>query len=160
MRPVLSEFTSSNENGSALGVDGRALALPAAPLHECAVTEADGPSAGEFCNLIARPPERAVAEANAARVRGRDFNHRRVGSVKRDELAVCDEQSIGGAVLDNEGGITIIGADAEKIAIANARPGPDEFIADFISETEGVVHVLPVGAAEDECLAVFPLPSE
>ena len=80
--------------------------------------------------------------------------------MERDELAIGDEQAEWCALVDDEGGLAVIGADSEKVAVALACSGLDESVADVIAETEGVVDVLPVGLAKDEGLAVLHLPLE
>ena len=67
--------------------------------------------------------------------------------------------AIGRAVLDDQRGVAIIGADAQEVAVADAGGGLDELVADVVAEAEGVEDVLPVAAAEDERLAVLLLPA-
>ena len=75
-----------------------------------------------------------------------------------DELAVGDQQSEGRALLDHDRRVAVVGADAQKVAVAHAPLAADELVADVVAEAEGVEHILPVAAAEDERLAVCQLP--
>ena len=90
VRTGLSEFTSANQYGAAFGLDSRARAVFAAPLDKRAIAEADGSGACYFCDLVARAPEGAIYETNAAGICFFDFYHCRVRPVKRDEFTIGD----------------------------------------------------------------------
>ena len=107
------------------------------------------------------PQKAQFTNRTLPRVRRRRLDHRRVGAVEGDELAVGDQQRRTGAVCSTTtDGVAIVGADAQEVAVAGARLGLDELVADVVAEAERVEHVLPVGPAEDERLAVLHLPVE
>ena len=82
LRLVFLEFAPAYDQIPTLDLKRVPAFLVAIPLHERAITESDRAIAGDPADLIARPPEGAVAEANAARVVRADANHRRVRAVK------------------------------------------------------------------------------
>ena len=59
--------------------------------------------------------------------------------------------------LDGE---AIAGPQAQEVAVADARGGLDKLVADPVAKAKRVQHILPVGPAKNEGLAIFLLPLE
>src|SRR5947207_20295 len=82
LRLVLAELAAADQDGAAFDLQGVPAFAVVIPLDEGAVTEADGALAGDSGDLVARTPEGAVDETDAAGVGGRYGDHRRVRSVE------------------------------------------------------------------------------
>src|SRR5438874_757028 len=78
LRLVLAELAAADQDRAAFDLQGVPALAVVIPLDEGAVAEADGAGAGDARDLVARSPERAVDEANAAGVSGSHSNHRGV----------------------------------------------------------------------------------
>ncbi len=129
-----------------------------APLHKGAVTETDGADPVKNGIAARRSPEGAVHKTDRAGVGLFHADHGGVGPVKGNKLAVGDENTHGRALFNNQGRITVICADAHKIAVRTASFRPDELVSHVIAEAEGVMYIMPVGLSEDKPCAVFHLP--
>lgn len=154
------ELATANNNGTAVGLDCVAAFFWFVPLNKRAIAKSDRTTASYSSDLIARSPERAVDKPHSAAVSALDFDHGWVGSMERHEFTVGNQQAERGGFLYDDGGVTIIGAYAEEIAVAHSSAGPDEVVADRVPEAERVEDVLPVSAPESEGNAVGHLPSE
>jgi hypothetical protein len=77
----LTEFTSPHKQTARGRLDSRSVS-GIAPLHEGAVAEADSSFPGDFGDLIAWSPKRAVANADNSPVGIVDFEHRRIVAVE------------------------------------------------------------------------------
>src|SRR5437868_2265698 len=102
------------------------------PLHESTVAEPGNPFAGDLGNLVAGPPAGAIHESYAAGVARFHLDHGWVWAVERDELPVGNEQSKGRGIFDDKRRITIVGADAQEVPIADAAFGFDEFVTHVV----------------------------
>jgi hypothetical protein len=69
--------------------------------------------------------------------------------VERNEFAVGNQQRHRRAVLNHHGRETVIGTEAQEVAVANAGLGLNEFVPNVIAETESVKDVLPVAATNE-----------
>ena len=128
------------------------------PVAKSAIGQSDRARAGDFGDLIARPPKGAIGKAHRAPVAGADHHHRWVRPVKGGEFPVGDQQAKGRALLDQHRRAAIIGPDPQEISVALAARRLDELVAGFVAETKRVQHIFPVAAPKDEGLAVGHLP--
>src|SRR5260370_28948461 len=129
-----------------------------APLHEGAAVEAHSAASPDLRNLLAWPPESAVADAKHAAVACENLDHRRVFPMKRGELPVHDQKTIRRTLLDKDGTIATIRTDTHIVTVASSRRGRHKFVTDVVAKTECVEHVLPVRTAKDKCLPILHLP--
>src|ERR1039458_1661133 len=155
---VFAKFAAVHQQRSAVRLNGAAAFLVPIPLHKSAVAEADGAASGDFCNLVAWPPEGAIHETHHGHVVGFHPNHGWIGAVEGRELTTGNQQAKDGGIFNVNRGETIIRADAEEISIALPRLRIDELVAGVIAKTKGVEDIFPVRASEHERLAVFLLP--
>ena len=152
------KFATTHQQRPTVGLQSMAAFLFVVPLHKRAVAESHGALPGDFSNLIARAPKRAVHKPHTAGIRSLYAHHGGVRPVERDEFTVGDQQGHRRAVLDHHGRETVIGAKAQEVAVANPGLSLNELVTDAIAEAEGVEDVLPVAAADDECFPMFLLP--
>src|ERR1035438_530273 len=160
LRLVGLKLAAPNQDRAAGDLQRVAILILAIPMHKGAITESHRARARDLRNLIARAPKGAVHKAHAAGVGGLHPHHRRVRAVEGDKLAVGDQQRHRGAVLHDHSRVTIIRADTQEIAVAEAARSLDELVADVVAKAERVKHVLPVAATEDKRLSVLLLPLE
>src|ERR1035441_5066378 len=120
LRLVGLKLAAPNQDRAAGDLQCVATLILAIPMHKGAITESHRARARDFRDLIAWPPECAVHKAHAARVAGLHSHHRRVGAVEGDEFAVGDQQRERGAVLHDHSRVTIVRADAQEVAVAEA----------------------------------------
>src|ERR1039458_9626734 len=160
LRLVGLKLAPADQDGAAIDLQRVAPFMVAVPLHEGAVAKPHRALARDFRNLVAGPPKGAVHKSQTPRVIGVHAHHRRVGAVEGDELAIRNEHPERSTVLHNQGGVTIIRANAEEIAIAQAASGLYELIANVIAKAKGVEDVLPVTSTEDKGLPMRLLPLE
>ncbi len=154
MRLVLAKIASADQCASTGNLNRRTIFLP---LHESAVAETNR-APGDLRDLVARSPERAVAESDHAFVTGKHLHHGGVFTMERSEFAVRDQQSIRCALFHQDRAIAVIRTDAEKIAVTFSRFRVHELVAYVVSEAERVQHVFPICAAEEKRFAVLGLP--
>src|SRR5262245_1035593 len=160
LRFVFLEIAAAHQECAADGLDGMKALPVVVPLNESAIAEAYGALAVYPGDLIARPPEGTIDEPHGPSIGGVDAHHGRVRAVKGDELAVGNQQRHRSAILDHQGGKTVVGADAEEISVANSGLSFDEFVTDVIPETKGVVSVLPIASSKNKSFAMSLLPGE
>ena len=67
-------------------------------------------------------------------------------------------ESIGGSLFDKDGAIAINHPDSKEISIAATSRCFYKFITGMVAEAKCVEHILPIGAAKNECFAGFGLP--
>ena len=128
------------------------------PLHEGAIAEAYGSLSVDPGDLIARSPERTVTYADHPLIAGADLDHGRITAVKRGELSVRNEKSVGRALLYHHSAIAIVGSDAQEVAVAVPGICFHESISDTVAKTEGIEYIFPIGTTEDKGFAVGCLP--
>src|SRR5882757_7496162 len=153
----LAKFAALNQDAAGSSLNCGPVSI-LSPLHKCAIAEADRTLTINLRNLVARPPESAVTYANDSFVCSANFHHGWIIAMKRCKFTICDEESIGSSLFDKDGAIAIIRPDPKEISIAAAGRCFDKFVAGMVAETKCVQHILPIGAAKDEFLAVFCLP--
>jgi hypothetical protein len=112
------------------------------PLHERAIAEAYGSLSIDPGDLIARSPERTVTYADHSLIAGTDLDHGRITAVKRGELSVRNEKSVGRALLYHDSAIAIVGSDAQEVAVAVPSICFYESVSDTVTETEGTISAL------------------
>src|SRR5579863_4823986 len=92
------------------------------PLNKRAIAEADSPLPADSRNLIAWPPECAVAYAHNPFVCWAHFNHGGIVTTERSEFGVGDQQSILCGLLDQDGAVAVIRTDSQEIAVTFPCP--------------------------------------
>jgi hypothetical protein len=95
-----------------------------------------------------RSPERAIDQPDRTSAGGFNDNLRPLGTVHRNELAICNQQPHTLDVLHRDASLCRIGADPRKLFVAHAERSADKAISGFYGEYEGVGDILPIGTAK------------
>src|SRR5882724_6295585 len=120
LRLVLLKFATAHEDVSSDGLHGGAAFVVVIPVAKRAIGKTDRAPPGDFRDLIARPPERAIDKPHRASIVLLHIHHRGIRSMKCSEFTIADQQAERSGLLDGYGSETIVGSNAQEISVALA----------------------------------------